>query len=316
MKIEGVIEFPNGIPIQFESLNQEFPIIISDVNGILSTPTSETDFNIGIHNLLKPQNSTIKNKNFMWGSIMAWPSGLSHMDACSIFFDVENEPDKIGQKICNSLGAWRKLLIENFSLLAERDLREPIISLTVNVGGAGQFSLFVNNGIDRKSFQPDDVISLAIYSKKTSYLGIDDIKNILCRTSKGESPKLSYYFLLDANRAISESNYRKSILDSATALEVCFSDVISEELNVTGKLKDYIFKKGDSLYKKRELLKALAIALPKTERDYQLDLESIRNKVIHSGYFPSRLEVIKGYNISKATIDDLIVNKFESKNKD
>ena len=73
---------------------------------------------------------------------------------------------------------------------------------------------------------------------------------------------------MDAERAKFDKNYRKSILDSATAVEVCFSFLVSKQLPFSNDLNKYVASKHNSLRLKRDLLKALKISIPIKEEAY------------------------------------------------
>ena len=137
---------------------------------------------------------------------------------------------------------------------------------------------------------------------------------MLDETSQKKKPLLPFYFFLDAERAKFELNYRKSILDLATAVEVCFSLIIVNRLTAQNKLNNYIISKHYSLRQKRELLVAFEVKLPFSDKDYTENLDKIRNRVIHGGYSPTEVEIKKALNITKKTLYELLPDKYEINN--
>jgi hypothetical protein len=126
-----------------------------------------------------------------------------------------------------------------------------------------------------------------------------------------KKPLLPFYFYLDAEKAELENNYRKSILDSATAIEVCFSMIIAGLLPSQNKFNKYIFSKHNSLHQKRDLLKALEINLPFSDKEYENNIDKIRNRVIHGGYTPTITEIKASLKITHQTIYNLLPLKYE-----
>jgi hypothetical protein len=324
MKIlEGYIQFNNAIPISMECLGKKYPIKISGINGFIATPRMFEGYNESSEQKLGPLQSpncgNIKYRNqFYWGSVQSWPNGDSHIVACSIVFpDIDNDSfHEIGNKIVSELEEWRNLLIDNISVMFQEDFRGNTRSIISKSNGLNTFTLFKKTTGSDKEFIPEE------YRNETIFIFLKDrldfnqnlFQKVLDETSQKKKPLLPFYFFLDAERAKFELNYRKSILDLATAVEVCFSLIIVNRLTAQNKLNNYIISKHYSLRQKRELLVAFEVKLPFSDKDYTENLDKIRNRVIHGGYSPTEVEIKKALNITKKTLYELLPDKYEINN--
>jgi hypothetical protein len=313
MLIEGYIEFENSIPIAVDCLGKEFPIVIAGVEGILATPNMFKGFNgeEKLGPLEPPQIGEVKFiDEFHWGSVYSWPKGDSSIRACKILFqDISLESfEKTGNKIVLELEKWRSRLINNISYSMREDYRGTTRSKTISSFGIGKFELFKKNAGQNKRFIPVDQEIPSISIVISEFRGFDEttFSQVIKNTSKGIEPPLPFYFFLDAERAHFDENFRKSILDSATATEVCFSQIIGGLLPNTNDLNKYIYSKHNSLRHKRELLQALKVVLPETESNYINKLDILRNRVIHAGYTPSEAEVLSALKIAENTLYTLL----------
>jgi len=123
-----------------------------------------------------------------------------------------------------------------------------------------------------------------------------------------KKPVLEYMFLLESNRALQEYNYRKCILDSATALEIGLTNKLDSSLCEGEQFRRGLLKDYNSLAKKRKLLNSLNINLPVNP---QVDVEEVRNRTIHRGYNPSESEGRKAYETAKTILGIIVEEKFE-----
>lgn len=321
MLIEGYIEFKNEIPVSAECLGQQYPIMIAGFEGLLTTPRMFDGFSSESSNKLGPlqhplqDNHKIRNGS-NWGFVNSWPEGYSFIKACTIsFHNIDKDAfEQTGIKLSQEIHNWRNLLIDNISLMLVKDYRRPQSVIECKPHGSGEFGLFQKIGENNYS----RLISEA-FNNRTIELELEQIcvfdkkglQHVLDDTSKGNNPLLPFYFLFDAESSNNEKNFRKSILDSATAVEVCFSFLISKLLSVDNNLNNYIASKHNSLRLKRDLLKVLNVPMPIKENEFRDDLDAVRNRVIHAGYFPTKDEAKTAYKIATETLYSLLPNKFK-----
>lgn len=316
MLIEGYLEFDNLIPVSIECLGRGFPINISGIDGLLVTPSIDATFNEekNLGPLKAPSIGVIRFvDDFYWGSVICWPTGDSEIRACKIIFpNIQEEMFEIdGNKIINGLEEWRKLFIENISVELKVDYREKPRVNTSKGYGYRDFRLFKKNTGPNQHFLPQQEPETIIICVDDFVFNQNSLQEILNITSQKKRLLLPFYFFLDAENAKFEDNYRKSILDSATAIEVSFSLMIKKLLPTQEKLKEYITAKHNTLRLKRDLLKILEVELPFTENVYTKNIDQIRNKVIHGGYFPSQSEIQLALKITEQTLYSLFTNKYE-----
>lgn len=318
MLLEGYIEFENEIPVTLECLGKEYPITIAGITGVLETPFIFDGFyeEKKLGQLQPSKHGNIKySDHFDWGSVNSWPHGDSNIRACKILFDhiEERSFEETGNIIALELKKWRSILIDNISLILKEDYRGPRRANVSKSYGLGEFGLFRQNRNSDNTFIPDDFKSTVInlISRKILRFDVDGLKKVLDDTSKGTAPLLPFYFLFDAERAKFEENYRKSVLDSATAVEVCFSFLVSKLLPFENDINKYVSSQNNSLRLKRKLLNVLKVAIPVAEKRYEDDLDIVRNRVIHAGHSPTNIEASTAYEIAKQTLYSLLPKVYE-----
>jgi len=315
MEIEGHIIFENEIAVTNECLGKEFPIVIAGFEGLLFTPLIKDSYENKDWTLKPPLHGIGQYDNhFDWGSLIGWPNGNAIIRACKILFKNIDESlyEQVGNSIALELPKWRTLLIENISLMLKKDYRGSKRVSTIKTYGLGEFGLF--RDLEQKErFIPEQhkVMKFTFDGDKTQGFGKEGIQEVLNDVSRGKTPLLPFYFLLDAERSIFDKSYRKSILDSATSVEVCFSFLINQHLPYNNEMNKYISSKHNSLRLKRELLKALKVDIPIKEQTFIKDLDAHRNRVIHAGHYPNEHEATRTYNIAKETLYTLLPKKYE-----
>ncbi len=179
--------------------------------------------------------------------------------------------------------------------------------------GHGKVGLFKKNQGPNQMFVPNEYETPVVHIIIEDNLSFNEnrLQQVLDDTSKNKAPLLPFYFLFESERAKCERNLRKSILDSATAVEVCFSFLINQLLAYDKEINKYVASKHNSLRLKRDLLKVLKIDIPIKEKTYKDNLDDIRNKVIHAGYSPNNHEAYNAYKIAKETLYSLLPKKYE-----
>lgn len=317
MILEGFIQFENDIPVTIECLGERFPINIGGVDGFLAMPRmfegfyEVNDRKLGPLRVPNYNGSIDYVENLDWGKVYNSPLGDSYIKGfCIVFPDIEKlEFEEKGQNIFNNLAEWRNTLIENISVRRHTDFRGKRRLILMGGGdGTGEYGLFRKMSWPDKYFRPksNDMGAIVINVARTFVFDKISFQQILDDTSQINKPLLPFYFFLDAERAKFEKNYRKSLLDCATAVELCFSLVLVNLLPPPNKLNKY-----NSLKQKRKVLNDLEITLPFNENEYKNGLDNIRNRVIHGGYIPSKEEVSKAVIITENTLYELLPKKHE-----
>ncbi len=114
---------------------------------------------------------------------------------------------------------------------------------------------------------------------------------------------------MDAWLELKNNNYRKSVLDAATAVELALNKVLRDKSPVDGNYTNEFLKDYNSLSKKRKLCEFLKIDLP--DYKYDKEFEGLRNRAIHAGTVPTEKESKKALEIANEVLNKIIPNKFE-----
>lgn len=312
MKIEGIINFKEGIRLKKTCLNRSYDIIVGSVKGKLKTPKLPLNFNKVSSDewnsqLLEEPPSDIKYRyNIEWGRTVSFPSGDSIVKYVKIEFKIPEakKVNETGEKINSDLPDWITRFKENLAALGHNP---KLPSTIVEQGEYINFELAYkeNDKLDRIS--PKGLSgNITVILREAISLSV--FKKCISITNEGKSPITEYSLLRDAQYALSEKNYRKSILDSATALEVCLANQLIRKLKIKEKIHKEILSNYNSISKKRKLLKTLGTKL--LNHNYKNKVEDLRNRVIHAGITPSEKETRNAYKIVRETVDYLTKNKF------
>jgi len=315
MKIFGYFKFREGLNLSSDCLNKEYNIQISKYKGKILTPylieNFETDSeNIRI-NLLPPKSKLdCLDKRLNWGRPCSWPNGDSNVQTLKIELNIIeqnfsiNSKKELEKEIENWINQFRlNLFAFNYNIdspgLIEKKSTREIFEFFLLTQGENIQDKFFEVTIPLVTVYVSDVI------KET------DFKKVIDVTSSNKKLILEYQLLRDANKELLLENYKKSILDSATALEVSLTNAIKRDLEINEKLLLPILKKYNGLRQKRELLKLTKNTLPLSNSSYEKEIEKLRNDAIHSGKIPIKREAMNAFVIAKKTIDSLISEKFE-----
>ena len=311
MKIFGYFKFKEGLNLSSDCLNKEYNIQISKYKGKILTPflieNFETDSdNIRI-NLLPPKSKLdCLDKRLNWGRPYSWPNGDSNVQTLKIELNIIEQNFSINSRkvlekeIENWIDLFRLNLFAFNYNIDSPDLIEKISTREI-------FEFFSES--NKSSFFEGSIGSVTVYISEP--IKENELKNVIDVTSLNKKLILEYQLLRDANKELLLENYKKSILDSATALEVSFTNAIKRDLEINEKLLLPILKKYNGLRQKRELLKLTKNTLPLKDNVYEKGIEKLRNDAIHSGKIPIKKEAMDAFIIAKKTIDSLIIDKFE-----
>jgi hypothetical protein len=139
------------------------------------------------------------------------------------------------------------------------------------------------------------------------YLSKEIISRAIEYSNKDLKPAAAYLFIRDAIFHYNNKEYRRSILDASTAIEIALTERLLEEFS-NRNIKDKKFinsllKKYHSLGGRIDLIIALDIGLPRSPSEYTNFLSRIRNRAIHGGYKSDRIEAKKVIDIARATVE-------------
>ncbi|MDP3059116.1 MAG: hypothetical protein Q8N36_06625 [bacterium] len=289
-KVFGLIEFAETVICAGDSMGQTVSISLAQHAGSLTIPSlpkwDKNERNPLKKTLLGPPPARTWKRGedlISWGRPTSYPCGTSAVERVLLEFSLESEEANANiQNIYAAFPSWLRLFEQYVTLLTTQNTNKGIS------GGDGPGRLEVlfeeNSGLTHIPCSAPVGISLTIEGPDR-LLHLDQLREATSIASSGLRPRLEYQILLEAYRARRNADYRKAIIEGATALEMCLTTRILEEF----KTKDISFGK-ELLNKFRmlggrfELIKLLGINLP--EKDYEKLISTPRNEVVHRGVFP------------------------------
>jgi HEPN domain-containing protein len=313
MKIVGYIKIEEGLHLTSECLDKSFSIAINGIKGTLLTPSLPLDYSIKESNLgaklMQPKSQIqFREDGINWGRPISWPDGDSDVHGFMIEFDYSElaEVEEIGIKIKAGIENWIKRFRVNLFAF-EYNIDSPGIKVENNLNDICEFFYKPNEKEGPlQAFENDpQKVNIFIYGP----INLNDFEQTLKVTSDNKSLILEYQLLKEANLALKTENYRKSILDSASALELSLTNAIKREIKINEELLDEILKMNNSISKKKTLMKFTQYKL--SEYNFQRDIEDIRNKAIHIGKTPTEIEARTAYLLVKEVIARLSIEKFD-----
>lgn len=315
-RIETVVEFKHGIPCKKEVLGLEYSVKIGSNNGIIAFPNiplnylDEFNFDKGRASnleLVHPTNSDLKLfsvKDAEWGKFYD-NTGNSIVKHCSIWFPCSYEKH---EEVAIGLGKLTENYINRLILFIEILTQHALGKKTYNTIEVESMIQYWILGND-KCFKNAENISISVHVHhlpQEVFLSKKLINQAIEYTNKEKKPNYSLVLLRDAISHQNDQDFRRTILDATTAIEIAFTNRIIKEFIKQGieesDFRNSILKKFHSLSGRVELLESLKIKLPIPKKTYKEFLSNIRNRAIHAGYNPSKEETSK---VISLTIDTL-----------
>lgn len=318
MRLENTITLPGILPLKKEVLGNEFKIIVGERHGTIAFPLLPDNYKDFFNwdystnytpnkNLLTPNNAKIiinPNNETEWGYVYS-STGDASVKKCQIWFPIDKDVNKM--EIANDLAIRIPHWINRFILFLEI-IKQNIYSLTENdiTKENTQTQLWL---IDEKGHltSPSNLPIQFTFQIPDNEFAInkETIQKAINYCNQNELPNMARTLLRDANSHLLKAEYRRTVLDASSALEMALTNVIYSKLKneiTTSNLIDVILKKHENLSGRIDLCKILGIKLSFTKHQYMTDIGIIRNMAIHSGYKSNETEARKAYQISQTTI--------------
>ncbi len=291
-KIFGIIEFTESLYCASDSLGKTASVMLGGVEGTLTLPSlpewgeSEED---PLHKpLLGPLPARLWKRGetpISWGRPTSYPTGTATVELALLEFPLEGEnTDTNAQKIYAAFGSWLKLFEEYVKLITKQRTRKRVFG----GDGPGHLELLSDDATGLKHISRTSPTSISIEMRSDDEsLHLEQFTEAAQLSSNGLRPCLQYRMLLEAYSARRNEDYRKAIIEAATALEVCLTIRIIDEFNAQGiSFGKKLLQKFRMLGGRFELIRLLEINLP--EKDYMMLVINPRNKVIHRASFPDK----------------------------
>lgn len=311
-RLLGYFRIKEGLHLKSECLGKNFEIHFNDFKAVLFTPSLPKDFSRNLdsrnHPLIQPLGPF--HQDLDWGTAIGWPTGEANV----ISFRLElSLPDINSQEDRSILGRgieeWLIRLRTNLFAYGY-NIDSPTVILDNPNSEKIDFYLFSPfYGTGKHSISPSQ-LDLNIYVEP--FLDLKTFEELLEITSAKKSLKLEFLLLKEAEHSLTLKNYRRSILDSATAFELSLTNALLNNLEIENEeLLKRILRMNNSISKKRNLLKFTSFDLPGKDKDYATKLEALRNRAIHIGKTPTGEEASEAYKLAKEAVNYLTPEKFE-----
>lgn len=295
MELFGIVDFLPPLICSKEVLGQSVEIKLADYSGTLSLPllpvwedndcqNSNRDFLN--QNLLPPVEATtwkINNKNIFWGKLFSYPSGHSNVEKGLLKFKIDSSiKNEISQNIYDNFNNWIDAFAQFVMLLTTQNSWKRVEYL--NKSGDLRIVESKENGLEHIS--NNSAIPITFYcSRIDTSLNLTNFKEACRLASLKHIPRLEYEILLEAYKARRNSDYRKAIIEAATALEICLTERILKEFDQQAiTFGDKLINKFRMLSGRFELIRILGISFP--DKDYNRLILTPRNQVTHKAFFP------------------------------
>ena len=254
MQIFGIIDFTSSLFCAKEVLGKTFEISLAGEHGLLilpSLPLWEKDENKPLNKVLLPPEEAKTWKRgdepLYWGGPTSYPKGEAHVEKALVKFTLPTTNAKdICHKIYDEFSVWINLFEQYVTLFTTQNTR-------CDVEGANKstrLEILEDKGSDiayvpRKNRKPIILIT-RVGSNESIHL--EEFREACRVASMRFFPRLEYGMLLEAYHARQNADYRKTIIEAGSALEVCLTSRIVEEF------KSQRISFGEKLLKKFRML--------------------------------------------------------------
>jgi len=291
-KVFGIVEFAETLFCAADSLGQTVNISLAEHAGTLTLPSlPEWDKNEQdpLHKPLlgPPPARTWKRGEspINWGRPTTYPTGTSEVKLALLEFSLALEDADVStHEIYAVFEPWLRLFEQYVILMTTQHTRNRVSG----GDGPGRLELLFgeDSGLKHIPHRTPTSITIEMGGDDES-LHLEQLREAAQLASSDLNPRLQYRMLLEAYCARRNGDYRKAIIEGATALEVCLTARILEEFNTQGiSFGEKLLQKFRMLGGRFELIRLIGISLP--EKDYATLVINPRNDVVHRAEFPDK----------------------------
>ena len=279
-EIQIVIQFDDSLIFSFDFSGKIFPFKIKDTEGLIEFPYIKNSYKeLTINASLNP--FFLKNNvNFNWGKVN---NNSISVNALLLKFDVNHTLNY------KDIEIWMEIFkkhIEISSNQTSRKFRFNGDRIVSGIESPGKLMMKSADPFNLKYFQ---------------YV-LDICQNL-------DNIPIDLELINEARILIEFQDFRRSIIDCATALEITLTKVCESKLTEEGNenfARDILKNKYRTLGNKLQLAFLLGIII---DDSYQNDIVTLRNMIVHKGYTPTNQEA----NIALKKVGKL-VKRFSSLN--
>lgn len=194
----------------------------------------------------------------------------------------------MAQQLYHSLDDWAKLLCDWYEVYFQIDTRNTI---EVEQHSKDHEGVAVNSrGKIAHQLRCKHTITIKLSRGDELQMKPADWNRILNLTGKQVVPPEAHLLLRDSRIELRKKNYRRSVLDAATASEMALIELRDATLlNTEPKISSLVKKKYKGIFELVEYLKKTDVTIPE---DIVKEVARPRNKAIHQGIMPNKDEAM------------------------
>jgi hypothetical protein len=312
MRMQAVHRFPVPVALAAAAIGTTQPALIGGVSGTIDLPRPPlgTYTPDGPWPRLQPPTALVpalitSADQIAWGAphtIPPPPTPIEYcfVEACLLSFEVDaNEANKLADAIRAELGVWTARLSDWLQAHSNQPLsaeRPPV--RTRDLLSTTQF--YVGDATTPTRIARDQAGHTAVFfDANPAYASSTQWAMAVTNASAKKDLPLEYRFLCDAFTALRAFDFRRSLLDSATAVELVAANLLETELKKFAThqgLQDFIVRRFDSLDGTVQVLRALSVTL--TTDNYAENLSRPRAKAIHAGEQPTHAVARRAFDLA------------------
>lgn len=297
INLYGIVQFSNSLYCSADVLGRTVDISIEGHKGRLIMPSlpdwEEQDNNPLDKHLISPSpasNWKRGDERIYWGRPVSYPDGDADIELALMEFSANSDNvESVAQQIYKGFSKWLNLFEQYVILLAVKTRCTKVYDSEKG----GRIEIYIDEDTGLRRIHRNNRPPIAIVLPSKDKLHLEQVKESLRLSSQGLLPRFEYQLLLEAYNAYKNDDYRKAIIEAATALEICLTSRIAEEFKIRN--IDFGERLLETKYRmlggRIELMRLLNINIP--DKNYpKLTIET-RNKVVHRVVFPEAALAIK-----------------------
>lgn len=286
----GVVELKESIECKSSVLGCKEPISLGGIGGHLLFPRLPDRVTDALTLLWQPLRPPVPAQTWKqaeqllyWGRPYSYPTAESEVKRMLLEFSVlEIEAKTTANAINFAFPAWYAMFVDYFELVTKQRLYSNG-EIKLSVANLNLFTWNEEGSAVRCHDPIDNTVEITV-SDRVSHLNPLQLSEICKYCSSAQQPALAYRIILEAYRAFSAGDYRKAVIEAATAAEIVLGQEIKSTLVKTKvSYADQLLKKYRMLSGRFELAKMVGLGLP--ELDYKTLLIEPRNEIVHKADF-------------------------------
>lgn len=275
----GIFEFESPIPVRGDALGETYSVKIGENTVVLHFPRlPDKPINEFSTELLAPA-ACIFDIQHSWGALrrynVDYRPNTCYAEVFRVYMECQTEdPDSVSGNILSNIDEWRNLL-KRIIAIKKHFVSGNLMPFTES---RSSITLFKTDPEVKQYDSQSSIVMPVILLTKECCLTKEQLNEIFEIVRCGNKLKLEYELLIQAYDERSRGNYRYSLVQALSAVEVCVGNKISALCVEKGiDSKRLIGKK--SLGDKFEILRAFGVVWPTPNPNEEITKH--RNDLFH-----------------------------------